>query len=997
MKKGKLFVLPFLAMAIGTLSSCTKDDIKALQDKDNDLQSQIDGLKEEVAGLKNQITDLKTEMATKIQEVKDDYGAKIKAANDEITADKAALATLTSTYNTEKAALEAALRAEIKAVDDKYAPLVQALQDDVADLKAEDTRLAGLISDLESALGGDTSDLEAKINNVNTALEALKTALKDYDLTNPSVKGIADKVAAVDARVDALSSQAAADKAELSSDYNAKIDALSSTVSANYSHFENEIDNLQDQIDDLNDELAAKVLELQNDYNAKINALTERVAALEDVPVYTVTFDLNYDYFNGDVAQPIEIEVLKGDKLNEADLDPEVYTELDRPGNVLVQWNYEDTDREWAFFGYPVTQDMTLKAQWAPDSSEHQFDFANGFTFARETLDKNGHVRYRCSEHGDACYFETQEKAGLLYIEDLFTLTRSSVKYTAITAKVVQGRFYQGQEVTIQLANGLLKNCTIESIEMIGHAVDVAIAGDNVGLLFKDADLAKAELVKGGLVCKAGEAKLYGRGNECLFHLYSEDEQAMYPDLGISARHTPVFDNYRPILKHNNANRTIQIDVIDSDTEGMIKPGEDGIVKFEIPTVYQLTFFEKYDANFAKVNVYEGTNLIGYLDIDMREADMALLACGNTENTFVKPLYPDHSGDYAGSYYLPDDDQFFDDIDGWNALGGYPPFQWVIGYSKDPNSTNPEYEFGGYADSDVSLNVYFIWEYQATLIFDGVTNSFTYEDKGTSGMALTSELVQDSYFKTGNAGTKVTVYYSENVGDSYYDGYYTVDTFIDIIEVNGAQYLEEYEAKAGQEVTLYLRNIDESIMEKFLGLAFDTTITANISANKDNGGVNPDGQVLRSFTVRQYNYLPTMDQYAAPTRRLLGFSADPAATVATYAPGEYYRGTDTQLYAIWGEKIVSFAASRAFAVTGRGTVLVCDEMPADITVGMLFYIQLVDGTITTTICTGLYNPDTGRSIADSNKTVAAGTTNVGVMIRGIDLSKVDVGTFIWAQ
>ena len=135
MKKGKLFVLPFLAMAIGTLSSCTKDDIKALQDKDIDLQSQIDGLKEEVAGLKNQITDLKTELATKVQEVKDDYGAKIKAANDEITADKAALATLTSTYNTEKAALEAALRAEIKAVDDKYAPLVQALQADVAGLK----------------------------------------------------------------------------------------------------------------------------------------------------------------------------------------------------------------------------------------------------------------------------------------------------------------------------------------------------------------------------------------------------------------------------------------------------------------------------------------------------------------------------------------------------------------------------------------------------------------------------------------------------------------------------------------------------------------------------------------------------------------------------------------------------------------------------------------------------------------------------------------------
>ena len=186
-------------------------------------------------------------------------------------------------------------------------------------------------------------------------------------------------------------------------------------------------------------------------------------------------------------------------------------------------------------------------------------------------------------------------------------------------------------------------------------------------------------------------------------------------------------------------------------------------------------------------------------------------------------------------------------------------------------------------------------------------------------------------------------------------------------------------------------------MERFLGLAFDTTITAYVSPNKDHGGVNPDGQVLRSFTVRQYNYLPTMDQYVAPTRKLLGFSADPAATVATYAPGEYYRGTDAQLYAVWGEKIVSFAASRVFAIPGRGTILVCDEMPANITVGMLFYIQLVDGTISTTICTGLFNPDTGRSIADSSNTVAAGTTNVGVLIRGIDLSKVDVGTFMWAK
>ena len=189
--------------------------------------------------------------------------------------------------------------------------------------------------------------------------------------------------------------------------------------------------------------------------------------------------------------------------------------------------------------------------------------------------------------------------------------------------------------------------------------------------------------------------------------------------------------------------------------------------------------------------------------------------------------------------------------------------------------------------------------------------------------------------------------------------------------------------------------IDESIMERFLGLAFDTTVTAYVSPNKDNGGVNPDGQVLRSFTVRQYNYLPTADQYVAPTRKLLGFSADPNATTATYAPGEYYRGRDTQLYAIWGEPIFSFAASSVANIPGRGVVLQCAEVPADIEVGAQIYVQLNDGTIATSVITGIVvKTASGSSIVGE---IGAGALDVGFLTRGLEFSKVSEGTFCWAK
>ena len=117
--------------------------------------------------------------------------------------------------------------------------------------------------------------------------------------------------------------------------------------------------------------------------------------------------------------------------------------------------------------------------------------------------------------------------------------------------------------------------------------------------------------------------------------------------------------------------------------------------------------------------------------------------------------------------------------------------------------------------------------------------------------------------------------------------------------------------------------------------------------------------------------------------------------VQTYAPGEYYRGTDTQLYAVWGEPIFSFAASGAYNVSGRGVVIQCAEVPAYIATGAQIYVQYTDGTIITSVITGIaVRTGSKTTLVDS---VEAGALNVEFLTRGVDFSKVAAGIFVWAK
>ena len=68
--------------------------------------------------------------------------------------------------------------------------------------------------------------------------------------------------------------------------------------------------------------------------------------------------------------------------------------------------------------------------------------------------------------------------------------------------------------------------------------------------------------------------------------------------------------------------------------------------------------------------------------------------------------------------------------------------------------------------------------------------------------------------------------------------------------------------------------------------------------------------------------------------------------------------------------------------------------------GDQLYYQAVDGTVKNTMCTGLFDPETGQPIkvnGSAISTATAGMTNVGVLVRGVEISNVQVGTLCWAK
>lgn len=74
---------------------------------------------------------------------------------------------------------------------------------------------------------------------------------------------------------------------------------------------------------------------------------------------------------------------------------------------------------------------------------------------------------------------------GLLLIDDVFSITGRG---TVVTGRIESGSFHLGESVRITRTSGEVINTTIMAIEAFRKKLDVAAAGDNVGLLLRNVE-----------------------------------------------------------------------------------------------------------------------------------------------------------------------------------------------------------------------------------------------------------------------------------------------------------------------------------------------------------------------------------------------------------------------------------------------------------------------------------------------------------------------------
>lgn len=82
-------------------------------------------------------------------------------------------------------------------------------------------------------------------------------------------------------------------------------------------------------------------------------------------------------------------------------------------------------------------------------------------------------------------------------VEDVFTITGRG---TVIVGTIESGTISTGDVITLKKLNGTTKQVTVTGIEMFRKMMDVAHAGDNVGLLLRG--VSKSDISRGDFLYK---------------------------------------------------------------------------------------------------------------------------------------------------------------------------------------------------------------------------------------------------------------------------------------------------------------------------------------------------------------------------------------------------------------------------------------------------------------------------------------------------------------
>ena len=159
------------------------------------------------------------------------------------------------------------------------------------------------------------------------------------------------------------------------------------------------------------------------------------------------------------------------------------------------------------------------------------------------------------------------DKPFLMPVEDVFTITGRG---TVATGRVERGAVKPSDPVEIVGLKDEIKTSVVTGVEMFRKLLDVAYAGDNVGLLLRGVD--RKEIERGQVVAKPKSVTPHKEFEGQVYVLTKEE----------GGRHSPFFKGYRPQFYFRTTDVTGSIE-LDPGVE-MVMPGDHTHIKVALIT-----------------------------------------------------------------------------------------------------------------------------------------------------------------------------------------------------------------------------------------------------------------------------------------------------------------------------------------------------------------------------------------------------------------------------
>ena len=227
---------------------------------------------------------------------------------------------------------------------------------------------------------------------------------------------------------------------------------------------------------------------------------------------------------------------------------------------------------------------------------------------------KSGNVEYNevADVDGDGSITNIDVKAlvynilgsyALMYVEDVFTITGRG---TVATGKILKGMFRTGQSIVLRSISDAIPDVefTLSDIQMFQQTVDVAVAGDNVGILVP---VDKDDVQRGDvLTIKDNPDLLHSKTVKGTLYVLTKEE---------GGRHTPIPSGYKPQLYAGVVDFNVQLTnlgFVDGQAAQMIMPGATS-ENVEVTVIEEGKTPYVYPGQV--VNLREGGRTIGRLTI----------------------------------------------------------------------------------------------------------------------------------------------------------------------------------------------------------------------------------------------------------------------------------------------------------------------------------------------------------------------------------------------